>query len=539
MIGYNPSHLNKNETLLEAFHRVEAYLKANPQYQVYQSSAQYQEGVQEYALGTIVVPEGSTVGSGDVVLFSNAYYAVITSVSETTFLVEYATIVPGTPGPQGPQGLQGPTGAQGPKGDPGPQGPQGVQGPRGEQGPVGPQGAQGDRGAIGPQGPVGLQGEQGPQGEQGLQGPQGPQGVQGEKGEQGPMGPQGLAGASGNDFVIIGTVNNPSQLPTTAKPGDAYFVGLNAPRDVWAYDGLTSTWVNQGQLRGPQGPQGPQGVQGPKGEQGVQGPKGEQGVQGPQGERGPQGLQGIQGIQGEKGDPGPQGPQGLQGEPGAQGLTGPQGPQGDPGTNPNLLINPNFAINQRGQTSYTRVGYTVDRWHKPGNGIVNPQSNGILFIGEANGTSDIRQYLENSKIYDGKTVSLSVKLSNDYLKLENIAINLSGTSEISLAYKKQGDIAAWIRYSPSKGLYVQIRVEQNKEVTLEWVKLEIGSVATEFSPPCIAEELPKCQRYYQIRSNSYTIKTSAIDRPIPMRVNGTIGTTTINSITYNYVDAEI
>ena len=30
MIGYNPSHLNKNETLLEAFHRVEAYLKANP-----------------------------------------------------------------------------------------------------------------------------------------------------------------------------------------------------------------------------------------------------------------------------------------------------------------------------------------------------------------------------------------------------------------------------------------------------------------------------------------------------------------------------
>ena len=58
MIGYNPSHLNKNETLLEAFHRVEAYLKANPQYQVYQSSATYQEGTQEYALNTIVFPEG-------------------------------------------------------------------------------------------------------------------------------------------------------------------------------------------------------------------------------------------------------------------------------------------------------------------------------------------------------------------------------------------------------------------------------------------------------------------------------------------------
>ena len=52
-------------------------------------------------------------------------------------------------------------------------------------------------------------------------------------------------------------------------------------------------------------------------------------------------------------------------------------------------------------------------------------------------------------------------------------------------------------------------------------------------------ELVKCERYYQIRSNSYTIETNAIDRPIPMRVNGTIGTTTINGTTYKYADAEI
>lgn len=113
MIGYNPSHLNKNETLLEAFHRVEAYLKANPQYQVYQSSATYQEGTQEYALNTIVVPEGSTVGKGDVVLFSNVYYAVITAVSETTFSVETATNFRGAQGEQGPKGDTGATGAKG------------------------------------------------------------------------------------------------------------------------------------------------------------------------------------------------------------------------------------------------------------------------------------------------------------------------------------------------------------------------------------------------------------------------------------------
>ena len=107
MIGYNPSHLNENETLLEAFHRVEAYLKANPQYQVFQSSATYQEGTQEYALNTIVVPEGSSVGKGDVVLFSNVYYAVITAVSETTFSVETATNFRGTTGATGANGTDG------------------------------------------------------------------------------------------------------------------------------------------------------------------------------------------------------------------------------------------------------------------------------------------------------------------------------------------------------------------------------------------------------------------------------------------------
>ena len=99
MIGYNPSHLNTNETLLEAFHRVEAYLKENPQYQVFQSSAWYDaDKSREYALNTIIVPEGSKVGAGDVVLFVNAYVAVITAVSETTFTVGSVTYVRGQDG---------------------------------------------------------------------------------------------------------------------------------------------------------------------------------------------------------------------------------------------------------------------------------------------------------------------------------------------------------------------------------------------------------------------------------------------------------
>ena len=153
MIGYNPSHLNTNETLLEAFHRVEEYLKANPMYQVFQSYAPYQDGKQEYALDTIVVPEGSTVGKGDVVLFSNVYYAVITAVSETTFSIQTATSF------RGLQGEQGPVGATGP------QGPKGETGATGATGPQGPIGATGPKGDTGPQGPIGEPGPQGPKGD--------------------------------------------------------------------------------------------------------------------------------------------------------------------------------------------------------------------------------------------------------------------------------------------------------------------------------------------------------------------------------------
>ena len=572
----------------------------------------------------------------------------------------------GEQGEKGEQGVQGPQGERGLTGPQGPQGLKGDKGDKGDKGATGPQGIQGekgDRGAIGPQGPIGPQGEQGPQGVQGVQGPQGPQGVQGEKGEQGPIGPQGLPGASGNDFVIIGTVNNPSQLPTTAKPGDAYFVGLNAPRDVWAYDGLTSTWVNQGQLRGPQGPQGPQGQTGPKGEQGVQGPQGEQGVQGPQGERGPQGLQGIQGVGIEAIDHGnativgnktetpisitltngdkvdflvvaQNGKDGsdaaveivqatgasesavmsqkavtnelakkqdrltagenitiengkisavdtdtgatsvvvngdgnavtgasydstkreLQLSRGRTFLTAHQSikslktdntesqavnPNEDIAgvgdinlhkvsktglysdlrniptdiakignlSNPNLLINPNFAINQRGQTSYAGAVYGVDRWKGIGNGITATRvANGIQLTTSATSNIYIKQIVETNLA--GKTVTASCKLS---------AINSGEGGRFAVYYSTDGKswtlldgmIITAIGISkltvtvPSNAVYVSvdIGVRPSSNVVFEWAKLEIGSVATEFSPPSIAEELQKCYRYYKKITN--------------------------------------
>ena len=180
----------------------------------------------------------------------------------------------------GPQGEKGSTGAQGPKGDTGAQGPKGE---TGAQGPKGETGAQGPKGETGAQGEKGETGAQGPKGDTGTQGPKGDPGERGPKGETGAQGPKGETGAG---FLVKGYYGSLSALKTSVQnpeAGDAYGVGSSEPYDIYIFDGVTGSWINNGKL---QGVKGDTGEQGPKGDAGPQGPKGDTGPQGPQGEQG-------------------------------------------------------------------------------------------------------------------------------------------------------------------------------------------------------------------------------------------------------------
>jgi len=282
--------------------------------------------------------------------------------------------------PKGPKGDTGEQGPQGEKGNTGEQGPQGIQGPRGETGPQGPQGEKGDTGEQGPQGIPGNDGAKGVTfipsvSEDGtlswsnggdlnnpiavnIKGPKGeigPQGPQGEKGDTGPRGPQGEKGDTGAGFAVLGYFTSADMLHSSIvspTPGDAYGVGTAQPYDIYIWDGVNSSWVNNGPLQGAKGDSGPQGIPGIPGNDGndgvngitftptvaadgtlswsndgglenpasvnIKGPKGDTGPQGPQGEKG---NAGEQGPQGEKGDTGEQGIQGAPGSNGTNGIT--------------------------------------------------------------------------------------------------------------------------------------------------------------------------------------------------------------------------
>lgn len=136
-------------------------------------------------------------------------------------------------------------------------------------------------------------------------------------------------------------------------------------------------------------------------------------------------------------------------------------------TNPNLLINPDFKINQRGNTDFSvsyHTGspipqsqvYTVDRWRIM-EGRANI-SNGKYVL---NGT--IIQVLENS-VGGDFTATVSVE---------------SGTATAS--------------YDDSTKTFTIV----GNNAVLNWAKLEYGSVATPFIPPDPATELMKCMRYYE------------------------------------------
>ena len=152
-------------------------------------------------------------------------------------------------------------------------------------------------------------------------------------------------------------------------------------------------------------------------------------------------------------------------------------------SNPNLLINPDFKINQRGVTSYTSNGYTVDRW-KINSGTVNASSSGITVT--LNSKGQFIQQFENT-LSGTHTATIKVtSITGDCvlsIGTHSLQLNKAGTFTIT----ENGSISGISLYKNTAGTCT---------INVEYIKLEQGSVATPFVAPNLAEEFVKCQRYY-------------------------------------------
>lgn len=171
-------------------------------------------------------------------------------------------------------------------------------------------------------------------------------------------------------------------------------------------------------------------------------------------------------------------------------------------SNPNLLINPDFKINQRGSSTYTTTSdspiYTVDRWMlSRGKATVN--SDGTVTVTATGGATNkegyFQQKLENA-ISGAYTVSMEV-------------VRISGTVRIAID-------GAWKTVTSGKNVFQGVNSSNNfnsvglqlavgASITLKYMKLEQGAVATSFIAPNMAEELEKCLRFSRYIPTIYCV----------------------------------
>lgn len=186
----------------------------------------------------------------------------------------------------------------------------------------------------------------------------------------------------------------------------------------------------------------------------------------------------------------------------------------------NLLMNPDFRINQRGKSEYS-TGYTVDRWYISTDKCkAAPESDGIRLtasVALASNTHAFWQNLEFPPAGGEYTLSLNVpevsgvwsarirtvNASGDYVDSYYTSALHEGVNKVSVDLS-EGEYISAVSVGINKG------TEAGNSLKLAWVKLEVGDGATPFVPPDPATELAKCQRYFTIYKHQNV--TSSTDK---------------------------
>lgn len=169
-------------------------------------------------------------------------------------------------------------------------------------------------------------------------------------------------------------------------------------------------------------------------------------------------------------------------------------------SNPNLLTNPNFKINQRGKNTYssTGAGGTVDRWVGTNvKTVVN--SDGTVTVSSLSGVGYYTQH-EESISYGKHTYSIYVQAITGTVKA---LYKNKDSNDIELGTLKQGLNTFTSSDDGFKSFFLSIA--GGSSVTLKYAKVEQGTVATSFIAPNPVEEYPKCQRYFQYIPKLYCV----------------------------------
>lgn len=195
----------------------------------------------------------------------------------------------------------------------------------------------------------------------------------------------------------------------------------------------------------------------------------------------------------------------------------------------NLLDNSDFTnpVNQRGQTSYTEQGYTIDRWKTVGALSVTAGSDGITLANTGTSTLRVEQTIPAKLISSGMRYTVAITTENGRF-CGSCTLSTDAQTVIS-----ESDFYCQIQISSGNAV-IQIRQRGGYTTKYKNVALYEGEYTIEtlpeYQPKGYAAELLECQRYYyRIRANwkwvasgictSTTAIAIPIKLPTAMRIN--------------------
>ena len=189
---------------------------------------------------------------------------------------------------------------------------------------------------------------------------------------------------------------------------------------------------------------------------------------------------------------------------------------GSSGINPNLLINPDMKINQRGSDGNAGNNiYIADRWRTGSNNSYCLKTDDDFWqVGIMSSTSQeeriiIMQSVEDFEFYKGKNVTFTLSYS-DLLEANSGTTKIAiydGLTRTELDLTNDEDIKSITATLNENATMLRVEIktsELGSDVSLifKWAKLEYGDSYTTFVPRPYPEEIMLCKRYYQ-RPQSY------------------------------------
>ena len=215
----------------------------------------------------------------------------------------------------------------------------------------------------------------------------------------------------------------------------------------------------------------------------------------------------------------------------------------------NLLTNGGMEIWQRGNGPYTaNNSYVADQWVLAGltsgtasvtkeTAIVDTGSRASLKVAFTYGSSYIyfRQFIKSSDGYQiaGRTLGLSVSVRSTVANTVNLRAATDGTSAPDIRSARNTQANVWERLAftvtvPADATFIVFDVEVNASCTayLDNAMLVVGSVPADYAPMHPADDLARCQRYYEILGetanelyhSAYGLATTSDDIPISYHV---------------------